>query len=160
EFEGTPLFWDRQIVAIAAAPSATEPGTYDIDVLGADMWRLPVDAVDGGMDVEMKVNGVSEGKERFDAIWHGLSLPPQDRGLSSCNGSPDVCDSENECGAFNLDPIQCDLWISYPSYAIACECGAPWTLTFVSVPARPGDVISASLVALDKSLPTLPGSDG
>jgi len=146
-----PIFWDQSLHSVDLFPSV-QPGQVDLKVTGASTWRLAGGAADMDFEIQVLINHVLVASSIVDSLAH-----PPGPGQSGCEGSPSICD--NGCGAWNQAPVSCDLWVSYPSYLISCECGTPWIQGFLALPANPGDVVEVLLKPLTKSLPALPGSE-
>jgi hypothetical protein len=147
-----PIFWNNLLTSVDITPSR-QPGKFDLEVSGASVWRL----ADTDVDMSMEAQVFVEGTLQASAVVQGFASPPGP-GQSGCDGSPSICD--NGCGSWNFDPVQCELWFTYPTYSLGCECGTPWILPFAAIPAQPGDEIVVVLVPAPNGLPTLPGSEG
>jgi hypothetical protein len=147
-----PIFWEQSLQSVDVVPSA-QPGRIDVEISGASLWHLAGGAADMDFEIQVLVNHALVATRLVDSFAN-----PPGPGQSGCEGSPSIC--SNGCGSWNQALVSCDLWVSYPSYLISCECGTPWIQTVLALPANPGDLVEVFLVHLPKSLPALPGSSG
>jgi hypothetical protein len=141
-YEGDPILWDIEIVALDLAPSAAGPG-WDIEAQGAvkHIGLLRFAEWDGsvplGFDVELRINGTT-------VETGGVPFNP----LPITNG----CNCDEICAQHEGVQMFCE-----PDPDTGCTCYWSWSYVFPAVPVDPGDEIMVLLRPAPGALPPLPG---
>jgi len=149
-FNGLEICWNRKIVAMSIVPTPTGAGatlagglptTYDVQV-EADVQASYDGALNLASELELRINGVPTAHSPSASDWLVFN-PCVECGLpcaftleGEARGS---CEIQNE-----------DLY---------CPCRSPGfaSMTFLAVPAEPGDIIEVILRPVPGALPELPG---
>ena len=145
DFEGKDIYWDREIRAVRAVPTASsraDAGLFDV-IVDLDVKARYEGPLDTAAEIVLVVNGTTAGR-RYRAS-DSLYWNPCGQCKTGCARNPD--------GVFTgICEIQ--------GPPLNCECTASHAGTvFEAILLQPGDVIEVEVVPVAGALPELPGRE-